>query len=70
MGCTKVCTHPQLPTTTHNHPQPPTTIHSHLQSPKNYPKKPKLVTVMLLHLDSNTEKEFDFDSRMKQYIYR
>ena len=31
MGYTKVCNHPQLPTTTYNHPQPPTTIHNHLQ---------------------------------------
>ena len=53
LGYTKVCNHPQLPTTTHNHPQtpqktahnypqPPTTIQNHPLPPKNYSKKPKV----------------------------
>ena len=47
--------------------QPPTTSHNHLQPPKNYPKSQNLLqTVMLLHLDVNTETEVDFDSGMKR----
>ena len=66
--------HPQLPTTIHNHPQPPTTTHNHPQpstTTHNHPKITQkshdlLQTVMLLHLDVNTETEVDFDSGMKQ----
>ena len=48
-GYTKVCNHPQL-LTIHNHPKkPPTNTQNHPQPPKSYPKKPKLVTNMLLH---------------------
>ena len=39
--------HSQLPTITHNYPQPPTTpttIQHDRQPPKNYSKKPRLVT--------------------------
>ena len=67
----------QPATTSHNHPQPPTTSHNHTQPATtihNYPKITQkshnlLQTVMLLHLDVNTETEVDFDSGMKQYIY-
>ena len=57
MGYTKVCNQPQPATNTHNHPKITQKSHNLLQ------------TVMLLHLDVNTETEVDFDSGMKQYIY-
>ena len=67
MGYTKVCNQPQRPTTSHNQLQQPTTIHNH---PKITQKSQNLLqTVMLLHLDVNTETEVDFDSGIKQYIY-
>ena len=62
---TTIHNHPKPSTNTQNHPQPSKTTHNHLQPPKNYPKKPKLVTVMLLHLDVNTEIDVDFHSGMK-----
>ena len=43
MGYTKVCNQPQPPTTIHNHPKITQKSHNLLQ------------TVMLLHLDVNTE---------------
>ena len=59
--------HLQLPTTTNNYPQPPTTTHNH---PKITQKSQNLSqTVMLLHLDVNTETDVDFDSDMRQCIY-
>ena len=51
---TKLCNHPQPSTTTHNHPKI-------TQKSQNL-----LQTVMLLHLDVNTETEVDFDSEMKR----
>ena len=56
MGYTKLC----------NHPQPATTIRNH---PKMTQRSQNLLqTVMLLHLDANTETEVDFGSGTKQYI--
>ena len=60
---TTIHNYPQLSTTTHNHPQPTTTIHKHLQPPTAIHNHPKITqksqnvseTVMLLHLDVNTE---------------
>ena len=69
--------HPQPPTTIHNYPQPSTTTqtsHNHPQSATTIHNHPKITqksynllqTIMLLHLDVNTETEVDFDSGMKQ----
>ena len=55
---------PQPSATTHKHPQLFTTTHNHPEPPKNYPKKPKLVTNCTL--DVNTKTDVDFDSDMKQ----
>ena len=61
---TTIHNEPQQPTTTHNHPQLPTAIHNH---PKITEKSHNfLQTVMLLHLDVDTETEVDFNSGMKQ----
>ena len=52
---------PQPSTTTNNHPQPSTTTHNHPQPHKITQKSYSLLqTVMLLHLDVNTETEVDF----------
>ena len=55
---------PQPSATTHKHPQLFTTTRNHPEPPKNYPKKPKLVTNCTL--DVNTKTDVDFDSDMKQ----
>ena len=57
---TKVCNHPQPHSTSYNHLQPPTTTQKLPQKSHNL-----LQTVMLLHLDVNTDTEVDFDSGMK-----
>ena len=45
-GYTKVCNHPQSPTTIHNHlkthPQPSTTTHNHPQLPTTFQHHPQL----------------------------
>ena len=46
MGCTKVCNHPQPPTTTHNHLQSSTIIHNHSQpltTTHNHPEPPTAI---------------------------
>ena len=80
LGYTKVCNHPQPPTTIHNHlklhPQPPPKTTYNYPQPstttQKLPKKAKTCHKQLCYftLDVNTETDVGFGSDMKQwYIY-